>query len=94
MALRYRQEKSSERRTDNAGAVVLWVRTMLNADEDTVVSVAGNQCGDSDCRGVETIILLMRPGQPTRAIKISKSVETVTQSDVAEEFQPVLSPDA
>ncbi len=90
MALRYRQEKSLERRTDHAATVTLWVRTMLNADEDTVVSVTGNQCGDTGCSGVETIILLMRRDQPTEAIKISKSLETVVRSDVAEALRPLV----
>jgi hypothetical protein len=57
-----------------------------------VISVTAPQCGDAECGGAETIILLMRPDEPTQAIKISKSLETVTQSDVAEALQPLLYP--
>lgn len=60
-----------------------WARAALNLDEETVVSVTGNQCGDPECGGAETVILLMQPDQtdqPRSAIKISESIET-TEAD-------------
>jgi len=69
-----------------------WVSAMLKADKHTVISVTAPECGDAECGSAETIILLMRPDEPTQAIKISKSLETVTQSDVAEALQPLLYP--
>ncbi|WP_154678250.1 hypothetical protein [Microvirga massiliensis] len=41
-------------------------------------------CRDASCPGIETIILVMVPGQRTRACKISKPLEEVTEADVRE----------
>jgi hypothetical protein len=53
-----------------------WVRAMLKADKHTVISVTAPECGAAECGSAETIILLMRPDEPTQAIKISKSLKT------------------
>jgi hypothetical protein len=48
------------------------------------VSVSEIVCRDASCPGIETIILVMIPGQRTRACKISKPLEEVTEADVRE----------
>jgi hypothetical protein len=48
------------------------------------VSVNEISCRDASCPGIETIILVMIPGQRTRACKISKPLEEVTKADVRE----------
>ncbi|MGA8613827.1 MAG: hypothetical protein WB760_19560 [Xanthobacteraceae bacterium] len=68
-----------------------WVRAVLNPDDETVVSVNGHQCGDPECASAETVILLMQPNQATVAIKISKSIETVTEADISGALEPLLS---
>ncbi len=72
--------------------MIEWVRALVGDDENTGVSLSANACGHAACRGQETVILLMRRNEPTIGIKISKSVETVTQADVAEALQPMLAP--
>ena len=72
--------------------MIEWVRALVGDDENTGVSLSANACGHAACGGQETIILLMRPDAPTIGIRISKSVETVTQADVAEALQPMLAP--
>jgi hypothetical protein len=92
MALRYRAAKDLDRRRHAALEVTVWARAILDAREDAVVSVSGHQCGDRACSSAETVILLMRPDEPTQAIKIRKPLETVTRADVVEALQPIVTP--
>ncbi|MGO9048331.1 MAG: hypothetical protein ACLQFW_15830 [Xanthobacteraceae bacterium] len=92
MAFRYKKEKGAKRGPDPGLKVIKWVRAPVGDDENTGVSLSANACGHAACGGQETIILLMRPDAPTIGIRISKSVETVTQADVAEALQPMLAP--
>jgi len=92
MALRYRHAEDSERlgqRRNAALDVMEQVRAVLNPDEDTVVSVTGHQCGDPECGSAETVILLMQPDRPSVAIKIAKSIETVTEADISAALAPL-----
>jgi hypothetical protein len=47
-------------------------------------SVSGNEiaCADPGCPEIETVILLMRPGDKTRAIKIPGPMGNVSDSDL------------
>ncbi|AWN47976.1 hypothetical protein DK419_17945 [Methylobacterium terrae] len=40
-------------------------------------------CADPACPGTETVILVMAPGARTRACKVGKALEAVTEEDVA-----------
>jgi hypothetical protein len=62
---------ASGRRKDAALDLMIRARGILNVDEDAVVSVSQHDCGDPECRGARTVILIMRPDQPTKAIKIN-----------------------
>ena len=76
------------RRRDPAGAeaskrIAAMVRDVLALGEDDAVTVSQIDCGDPACAGgAETVILLMRQGQRTRAAKISKSMALVEDDDV------------
>jgi len=50
----------------------------------TQVSVSEIVCRDPGCPGTETVILVMRAGEKTRAAKITKDAADVTDADVAE----------
>ncbi len=39
-------------------------------------------CTDPGCAGLETVILVMRPGAPTQGAKIAKALDDVTEQDV------------
>jgi hypothetical protein len=91
MPLRYKPEKTSASRTDAGARVMQWVR-VVGDDDNNTISLSANACGHLTCSGEETVILFMRPDQPTVALKIAKSPETVTQADVVEVLQPILSP--
>jgi hypothetical protein len=59
-----------------------WALANLDAESDTTISVNEIACRDPACPGVETIILVMRSGQRTRACKVAKAIEDVTEADV------------
>lgn len=82
MALRFSNRTASARRKDAALDLMIQARAILGVDGDTVVSVSEHDCADSGCCGTQTVILVMRPDQPTEAIKIDKPLETVTSADL------------
>jgi|SRR3977135_401401 hypothetical protein len=90
MAAFFTPRKSSNRRNDAALELKVQVRTLINADDDTVVSVSERDCGDPGCGGTRTIVLMMHPGRTTEAVKIDKPLEQVTQSDLADALAPLV----
>ncbi len=61
------------------------VRAVLQLGEDDAVTVSQIDCGDPACAGgAETVILVMRKGQKTRAAKISKAMALVGDEEIAE----------
>jgi hypothetical protein len=89
MPLRYRRGKAAGW-ADASTRVLGWVKGMVGDDEGSAVSLSANLCGYAACGGEETVILFMRRGERTIAFRIAKSVEAVTQTDVAEALQPIL----
>ena len=63
--------------------VEAWVREAAGLREADVVKVNEVLCPDPACPGFETVILLMRVGQRTRAIKVAKPIAEVSRADVA-----------
>ena len=62
---------------------MLKARAILGADDETVVSVSEHDCRESACCGARTVILVMRPDQPTDAVKLDKPLESVTEADLS-----------
>lgn len=59
------------------------VRESMALGEEDAVSINQIECGDPACAGgAETFIIVMRKGERTRASKISKSMELVTDEDI------------
>jgi hypothetical protein len=81
MALNFRS-KRSDGRTNAALELTLQVRVILNVDDDTVISISEHDCGEPGCRGTRTVVLILRPGQPTKTIKFEKPIESVTRADL------------
>ena len=84
------RRKTSNRRNDAALELKLQARTVINADDDTVVSVSERDCSDPGCGGARTIVLIMHPRRPTEAVKINKPLEQVTQSDLTDALAPLV----
>jgi hypothetical protein len=78
----FRNRTASARRKDAALDLMIQARAILGLDGDTVVSVSEHDCAGSGCCDTQTVILVMRPDQPTEAIKIDKPLEAVTGADV------------
>jgi hypothetical protein len=56
-----------------------WVRTMLALSDETIVTVSEIACTDPACPGLETVILVMRPGEKAMAYKSFGSVVVQTR---------------
>ena len=74
--------KASPADTATRAAILTWARHAAGFDASGIVKVNEIVCADPACPGMETILLLMPPGRPTRAVKIAKPMADVTQGDV------------
>jgi hypothetical protein len=88
-----RQDSFSKRQVSSAriNAVLeltLQVRAILDVDDDAVVSISEHDCGEPECGGLQTVILVLRPGQPTKAVRIAKPSESITRNDLSEALVP------
>ena len=59
-----------------------WALDALASSAATTLAVNEIACLDPACPGLETVILVMEPGRKTRAHKIAKALEAVTEQDV------------
>jgi hypothetical protein len=64
-----------------------WVHGILKAGSGTALAVNEIACTDPSCPGVETVVLIMEPGGKTRACKVQKPVDAVTEQDIREALQ-------
>jgi hypothetical protein len=62
--------------------VKAWITAALDAHPGTTIAVNEIACADPSCPGIETVILIMEPGRKTRACKVQKPIEDVTEADV------------
>ncbi len=62
-----------------------WVKEVVSDDaalrESTAITVSEIICTDPGCPGTETVILIMRPGFATKAAKVAKPMDEVTEID-------------
>jgi hypothetical protein len=79
--------KSSIDRTELARVKEL-ARAVLALGEEAAISVNEINCTDPACPGTETVILLMIPGERTRALKVMKPVEEVDEADIRAAASP------
>ena len=77
---RFRREAPDR---ESAERIKGWVRTALALPEDAAVTVSEIACTDPACPGQETVILVMRPGEPTRAAKSRGSLVVQTRPMIA-----------
>ncbi|MPR11171.1 hypothetical protein [Microvirga tunisiensis] len=60
------------------------IRTAFGLGETDTVAVNEIACPDPGCPDIETVILIMRPGQKTQAVKIALPLAKVSGSDLAQ----------
>lgn len=59
-----------------------WCLACLGSEADLTISEV--ECADPACPGLETFILVLRPGEATQAAKIRKPLAEIMQQDVEE----------
>ncbi len=57
-------------------------RSAIQASPETAFAVNEIACNDPGCPGIETVILVMEPGRKTRALKVPKPLDEVTEQDI------------
>ena len=60
------------------------VRELLGLPEMAAIAVNEIICADPACPGSETVILVMKPGEKTRAYKLQMAMAEVTAEALAE----------
>jgi hypothetical protein len=69
---------------DAAAQVKRQVRELLGLPDKAVIAVNEILCADPACPGTETVILVMKPGEKTRAFKVQMGLAEVTPQALAE----------
>lgn len=59
-------------------------RRLLDLPEQAAVAVNEIICADPACPGSETVILVMKPGEKTKAYKLAMAMADVTETGLAE----------
>lgn len=68
---------------DIAAEVKRQVRTLLALPENAVIAVNEILCADPACPGTETVILVMNPGEKTKAFKVQAALAELTPEALA-----------
>ena len=72
------RDKREAAGADAAAQVKRQVRDLLGLPESAVIAVNEILCADPDCPGTETVILVMKPGEKTRAFKVQMGLSELT----------------
>lgn len=67
------------------------VRELLGLPESAAIAVNEILCADPACPGTETVILVMKPGDKTRAYKLQMAMGEVTAEALSEALAPPVS---
>ena len=60
------------------------VRDILSLTDDDGVTVSEIACSHPECGDAETIVLVMRLGRPTEAVKVAKAMRLVSEEELNE----------
>ncbi|GAB6844102.1 hypothetical protein HNR00_001666 [Methylorubrum rhodinum] len=63
--------------------VEAWARAAGGYGPDTAMTVSEIVCADPACPGFETVILILAPNRPTRAVKVAGAVDALDEARVA-----------
>lgn len=86
MMLRRRKRDEDPAASAAREAVRAWCREALGGDEAIGFTISEIACNDAACGGVETIVLVMRPGRRTEAVKLRGPITGVTWPDILDAF--------
>lgn len=83
MALRFGLfGRKDERDPEMAARLKTLVREALALNEETGITISEISCADPACPVLETIVLVMPPGQKTRAYKMHGSMAELSADEV------------
>ena len=68
---------------EQAGRIKALMREMLDLPEAATIAVNEIICADPACPGSETVILVMNPGEKTKAFKLQMAMAEVTHEALA-----------
>ena len=88
------KDKREAAGADAAAQVKRQVRELLDLPENAVIAVNEIICADPACPGTETVILVMKPGEKTRAFKLQMAMGEVTAQALAEALGPPAAKDS
>ncbi|WP_232628250.1 hypothetical protein [Methylobacterium sp. Leaf118] len=57
------------------------IRPALGLSEGDALSVNEIVCADPACPGIETVVLVMRAGEPTRALRLPRPLAELSEAD-------------
>ena len=89
--MRFGLFRSSREPAPSSGAierVKRWASATPGFAAGSAFTVNEIVCTDPSCPGTETVILIMEPGQKTRACKLAKALAEVTEQEVREALVP------
>jgi hypothetical protein len=69
--------------SDEASRIKADVRAILGLPEAAAIAVNEILCADPACPGNETVVLVMNPGEKTRAFKLQMDMAEVTREALA-----------
>jgi hypothetical protein len=69
---------------DDAARIKADVRDLMGLSEDAAIAVNEILCADPACPGTETVILVMNPGEKTKAFKAQMAMADLTREALAE----------
>ena len=78
------KDKREAAGADAAAQVKQQVRELLGLPENVVIAVNEILCADPACPGTETVILVMKPGEKTRAFKVQMGLAELTPEALAQ----------
>lgn len=78
------RDKREAAGADAAAQVKRQVRELLGLPDNAVIAVNEILCADPVCPGTETVILVMKPGEKTRAFKVQMGLAEVTPEALAQ----------
>jgi len=78
------RRKAPKPEAEAVARVKAHVLDVLTLPAGTTLAVNEIACLDPACPGLETVILVMEPGRKTRAYKVAKALDMVTEQDIRE----------
>lgn len=69
---------------DASRRLTAMVRDILSLTDDDGVTVSEIACSHPECGDAETIVLVMRLGRPTEAVKVARAMRLVSEEELRE----------